>query len=164
MELRPGLIPPVLDQEKVARLARLAARLDGARPGQWEEDLAEFNRLAGVALGIEDFQGMYAAEEHEDWVRRLFYGQAAQSAPDVSHQEMIEIVSRAMPQNGHPDSDFYLELFLAKCKHPSASDLIFWPNLAPELFLDWEPTAEEIADLAIGRRIDPDTPPERDPQ
>ncbi len=62
---------------------------------------------------------------------------------------MIEIVSRSMHQNGNRDCDFYLELFLKNGKHPSASDLIYWPNLVPELPQDREPTAEEIADCAM---------------
>jgi hypothetical protein len=42
MELRPELTPRALDAAKLARLAKLAAGFDGARPGPWEEDLAEF--------------------------------------------------------------------------------------------------------------------------
>ena len=66
MELRPELMPPALDEALVARLARLAARLDGAHPGLWEDDLAEFNRLAGTALPFEEFQGIYGGEDHKD--------------------------------------------------------------------------------------------------
>ena len=73
MELRPELMPPALDEAKVARLVELAAALDGARPGQWEGDFAEFNRLAGAAIPIEEFQGIYGGEDYEDWVRRVLY-------------------------------------------------------------------------------------------
>jgi hypothetical protein len=154
MELRPELTPPALDATKVARLAKLAAGLDGARPGQWEEDLAEFNRLARTAIPIEEFQGIYGAEDHEDWVRRVLYQHSLKSV-DLSREEMVEIVSRAMAGEGDPECDFYLELFLASCKHPSGTDLIFWPELVPELPQDREPTAEEIADLALGRSTKP---------
>jgi hypothetical protein len=47
------------------------------------------------------------------------------------------------------DHDFYLELFLVNCKHASRTDLIFWPNLVPELPQSREPTAGEVADLAL---------------
>jgi hypothetical protein len=63
---------------------------------------------------------------------------------------VAEIVSRVTACG--PGSDFYLELFLVNCKHPSGSDLIFWPNLVPELPQDHEPTAEEIADVAMRAR------------
>jgi hypothetical protein len=154
MELRPELTPPALDAAKVARLAKLAARLDGARPGQWEDDLAEFNRLARTAILIEEFRGIYGGEDHEDWVRRILYRQSLVPT-DLSREEMVEIVLRAVTANSNPDSDFYLELFLVNCKHPAGSDLIFWPNLVPELPQGREPTAEEIADLALGRRAGP---------
>jgi hypothetical protein len=63
---------------------------------------------------------------------------------------MVEIVLRVMARDaGH---DFYLELFLASCEHPSGTDLIFWPSEVPELPQDREPTAEEIADLAMRGR------------
>jgi hypothetical protein len=62
MDLRPELMPPALDEEKVARLAKLADRIDGAAPGLWEDDLAEFNRLAGTEMTFEDFQGIYKVQ------------------------------------------------------------------------------------------------------
>jgi hypothetical protein len=37
MQLRPELLPPVLDEARVARLADLAAQR-GANPGQWEDE------------------------------------------------------------------------------------------------------------------------------
>jgi hypothetical protein len=150
VELRTELTPPVLDATQLARLTELAAALDGAMPGQWDDNLAEFNGLAGCALPIQEFQGIYEAENHEDWVRRLLYRRSL-VATDVTRDEMVEIVRRATPGNGTPDYDFYLELFVVNCKHPAGSNLIFWPNLVPELPQDREPTSEEIADAAIGR-------------
>jgi hypothetical protein len=156
--MRPELLPPVLDEERVRHLARLASRLDGENPGQWEEDLAEFNRIAGSDLSIQDFQGIYGAEEHEDWVRRVLYRQSLAPSPDLSHAEMVEIVSRVKAVSSVAERDFYLELFLVNCKHPSGSDLLFWPNLVPELPQDREPTAAEIADLALRGPADPQVP------
>jgi hypothetical protein len=149
MILRPELNPPSLDPARVARLAELADWIDGARPGEWEAELAEFQALSGVAVPFEDFQGIYGGMDHAEWVRRLLYRQVTPRLDDLTLEEMIEIVSRLMPQNGHPDSEFYLQLFLANSKHPGGTDLIFWPNLVPELAQDREPTAEEIADLAL---------------
>jgi hypothetical protein len=103
-------------------------------------------------LPIDDFQGIYESEDHEVWVRRILYQQSLTPSPDLSRSEMVEIVSRVMACDA--DHNFYLELFLVNCKHPSGSDLIFWPNLVPELPQDREPTAQDIADLAMRGRID----------
>jgi hypothetical protein len=150
MDLRPELMPPALDPAQVARLAELADRIDGAAPGLWEDDLAEFNRLAGTAIPFEHFQGIYGGEDHATWVRRVLFAQALDPAPAVSLEEMTEIVSRIQADPTHPDAVFYEELFDATCQHPSKTDLIFWSNLAPELPQDREPTAAEIAALAVG--------------
>jgi hypothetical protein len=147
MELRPELMPPVLDEAKVARLVKLAGCIDGAQPGQWEDEWTEFNRLAGTAIPFEEFQGISGGESHRDWVCRILYGRAVAPITDLSHEEMAEIVSRITAHGEH--RDFYLELFRAKCRHPSGTDLIYWPDLVPELPQGREPTAEEIAALAM---------------
>ena len=67
---------------------------------------------------------------------------------------MAEVVSRVMAcAAAH---DFYLELFLVNCKHPSGADLIYWPDQVPELPQGREPTAAEIAELALRGQADPD--------
>jgi hypothetical protein len=147
MELRPELMPPALDAALVARLADLAANLDGAAPGQWEDDLAEFAQLAGTAIPFEEFQGISGGEDHEDYVRRVLYRRQLAPDPALSRAEMAEIVSRVKARRA--DHDFYLELFQVNCRHPSGTDLIYWPDLVPELPQGREPTAEEIAELAM---------------
>ncbi len=147
MELRPDLMPPSLDASLVARLAKLADRLDGAGPGQRDDELAEFNRLAEANLSLADFQGIYKSEDPEDFVRRMLFRRLLTADPSLSPAEMSEIVSRVMACED--DHDFYLELFLVNCKHPSGTDLIYWPDLVPELPQDREPTAAEIAVLAL---------------
>jgi hypothetical protein len=147
MPLRPALRPPVLDEALVARLTELAASLDGAGPGMWEDDLAEFNRLAGTAIPFLEFQGISGGEDHEDYVRRVLYRRRLVPVLDVTVDEMTDIVSRV--QACGDDHDFYLELFQVNCKHPSGTDLIFWPDEVDELPSDREPTAREIAELAM---------------
>ena len=149
MELRSELMPPVLDEAKLERLADLADRMDGAGPGQYDDELAEFNLLAGTDMAINDFQGIYGAEDHEDYVRRLLYRRSLAPSADLSRPEMVEIISRILAVRSVAERDFYLELFELNCKHPSRSDLIYWPDLVPDLPQGREPTAEEIADLAM---------------
>jgi hypothetical protein len=153
MELRPELMPPALDAALVARLTRLADRLDGARPGQRDAELAEFNRLAGTDLPLADFQGIYQSEEAEDFVRRVLFQRSLAPDPRVSLAEMTEIVSRVMACGD--DRDFYLELFLVNSRHPSGTDLIYWPDQVPELPRGCEPTAAEVAVLALRGPAEP---------
>lgn len=140
-------MPPKLDAALIARLTVLAARLDEAAPGHWEDDLAEFNLLAGTDVPFEEFQGIYGGEDHEDYVRRVLYRQRLVPDPALTRPEMGEIVSRIMTMV--EDHDFYVELFRVNCKHPSSTDLIYWPDLVPDLPQDREPMVEEIAELAL---------------
>jgi hypothetical protein len=151
-------MPPSLDKAKVQRLARLAARIDGARPGQWEEALAEFNRIAGTNLAFEEFQGIYGAEEHETWVRRLLVQRSLKPVADVSRAELVEIVRRAMPQNGDPEHEAYMAIFDANVPMKGASNLIFYPPDYDEATNTWgggrpmgqyDPTPEQIVEWAL---------------
>jgi hypothetical protein len=160
MELRPELMPPALGEAKVRRLAELASGLDGANPGLWEEDLAEFNRVAGTALPIEDFQGIYGAEEHEAWVRRVLVRQAVRPVADVTRSDLVEIIRRAMPQNGYADHEAYMAVFDANVPLPGASNLIFYPMDYDPATNTWgggrqmgeyDPTPEQIGEWALAR-------------
>jgi hypothetical protein len=119
VDLRPELTPPQFVDSLIARLARLADRLDGARPGEREDELAEFNRLAGTALPLTEFQGIYKSDNPEDFVRRVLFRRFLTPTPSLSQAEMAEIVSRVMACG--KDHDFYLEVFLITCKHPSGT-------------------------------------------
>ena len=79
MELRPEVMPPALDDAEVARLAELAAYLDGAPPERSADALAEFNRLAGTDLPWQEFQSSHGAEDHVD-------GSAGSSIADASNR------------------------------------------------------------------------------
>jgi hypothetical protein len=152
-------MPPPLDESLVARLAKLAARLDGARPGQWEDDLAEFNRLAGTSIPFEQFQGIYGGEDHEDYVRRVLYYQRITPAAGVTRAELAEVVRRAMPQNEFFDQhEAYMAVFDANVPLQGASNLIFYPPDYDAGTNTWgggrpmgeyEPTPEQIVEWAL---------------
>jgi hypothetical protein len=160
MELRPELLPPVLDEAKISRLARIAAILDGAAPGQ-DEELEEFNRLAGTALTMADFQGIYGAEEHDTWVRRLLYCASIKPASGVTRAELEEVVRRAMPQSGHPEYEAYMAIFDVNVALPRASNLIFYPpDYDPDTNTwsggrqmdEYNPTPQQIVESALAWR------------
>lgn len=158
MELRPELMPPTLDEEKVARLAKLADQIDGAAPGQWEDDLAKFNRLAGTGLKFEDLQGIYGAEDYEDYVRRVLHDWTVKPADGVTREELAEVVRRSMPRSGYADREAYMAVLDANVPSPKASNLIFYPPDYDAATNTWgggrqmgeyDPTPEQIVEWAL---------------
>jgi hypothetical protein len=157
MELRAELMPPILDESKVARLAKLAGRIDGACPGQWEDELEEFNRLACTSLKFLDFQGIYGGMDHETWVRCVLAEPAQKRIPDITRDELLELIRRASTaENEEHESQFWLGLLEANLPDSRISDLIFWPG---EYFGDGnnsrELSPEQILDLALKHSHDP---------
>jgi hypothetical protein len=161
MELRPELMPPPLDKALVDRLAHLAARIDGARPGQWEDDLAEFNRLAGTELPFSLFQGIYGGEEHIDWVPRVLYYRTIKPAAGVTREELVEVVRRAMSMADSHQREAYMMIFDANVPLEDASSLIFYPpDYDPETDTrgggrptgEYDPTPEQIVEWALTTR------------
>jgi hypothetical protein len=158
VKLRAELMPIKLDEAKVRQLAGLADKLDGRNAG-WKQNLAKFNRLAGTNLTIDVFQGIYAAEDHETWVRRILAGQSARPVANVTRKELIEVIRRAMPQNEFADEhEAYMAIFDANVPMPNASNLIFYPPDYDETTNTWnggrsigeyDPTPEEILEIAL---------------
>jgi hypothetical protein len=147
-------MPPALDEAKVARLADLAAAIDGARPGQWEDLLDEFNREAGTSLHFADFQGIYGGMDHEVWVRNILSEPALKPIPDITRAELLELLRRVMTAAGKEhEINFWLGLLQANVPDKRISDLIFWPG---EYFGDGdhsrELTPEQILDIAVAAR------------
>jgi hypothetical protein len=69
MELRSELMPPKLEEAKVAKLAKLASSIDGSVRSACEEEVDEFNVLAGTNEEWLMFQGISGGTSHETWVR-----------------------------------------------------------------------------------------------
>jgi hypothetical protein len=156
MQLRPELMPPPLDEALVARLARLAAQLDGD-PDQ--DTRAAFNRLAGRDIPVEEFQGIYGGEKHEDYVRRVLYRRLIKPAVGATREELAEVVRRAMPQNEFFDRhEAYMAIFDANVPLEAASNLIVYPpdyDLATNTWgggrpmSEYDPTPEQIVEWAL---------------
>ena len=161
MVLRRDLLPPQLDEAQVARLAVLADEIDDAHPAHWQQTdaaLAEFNRLAQTELSFDDFQGIYGAEKHETWVRRLLNRRIIRPTPDVTRDELVEVIRRAMPQHGDPDYEAYMAIFDANVPMAKASNMIFYPCDYDDHTNTWgggrpmseyDPTPEQIVEWAL---------------
>lgn len=148
MDLRTALLPPELDPALVERLTALAASIDGAWPGTWEGDLREFARLSGLDVPFAHFQGVHGGDGHEDFVLNLLYERRLELATPPSYEELLEIVRRVFSL-AEP-RQYWFRLFLRHCRHPSGSDLIYWPSQVPELEGRRDSTPEEVARLAMG--------------
>ncbi len=153
MPIRPEFTPPDLDETRVARLTELAAEIDGANPGEWEDKLAEFNQLAGTSHSFDDFQGIYGGEEHETYIRRLLVTEKTTHIESLSRAELIDVF--AWLQSGAP-SEVEHDFAIAQLKHnlndPQISDLLYWPGeyLCDNTIQDLTP--EQMADAALKRQ------------
>lgn len=158
MDLRKELVPPKLDEDLVARLSELADHIDGAHLSESEDLLTEFNSLAQTKIPFEHFQGIYGGEDHSDWVRRVLYYQQIKPVPDVTREELIEIVYRAMSINGNHNTEAYMAILDINVPLPDASNLIFYPpDYEPatntwgggRIMGEYDPTPEQIIDWAF---------------
>jgi hypothetical protein len=68
---------------------------------------------------------------------------------DLSRQELLDLVRRILSTGGRGAD---VRLFVANCKHPAKSDLIFWPHGPEHGPSKPEPTAEEIVERALTGR------------
>jgi hypothetical protein len=70
-------------------------------------------------------------------------------ADKLSRDQMLVLVGRIFRAEGtEMAADADIALFVANCAHPSKTDILFWPELVPEL-AGRVPTAEEVVDLAM---------------
>jgi hypothetical protein len=122
-------MPTALDEALVERLARLAADIDGAAPGQWEDDLDEFNRTAQTDLTFADFQGIYGGQDHATWVRKVLAEPFRKRLPSIARAELLELIRRVAQADGEEhEIEFWLGLLEVNIPDPRISDLIFWPG------------------------------------
>ena len=129
MKVRPDLMPPILDESKVARLAELAAEIDCGRQDQTQDQLAEFNREALTNLTFIDFQGIYGSQDHDTWVRQVLATPYEQRLADITKPELIEMTRRVMEADGPEHAiNFWLHMLELNIPDTQISDLIFCPG------------------------------------
>ncbi len=93
------------------------------------------------------FRTLYTHSSVEDFANMAALPRA-KYVPDLNRDELIEITKRAMNTTSW-DSEYYMELLDKNVSLSGASNLIFYP---PDSYQgdisDYNPTAEEIVDLA----------------
>ena len=135
------------------RLAALAARLDGGDENADASILAEFNQLAGTSIPFSEFQGIYGAEEHIDYVRRVLTDRATQALPGLERDVLATMFAKVLADTC---DNAYLQYVFTTIKKTfgdnQISDLVFWPG---EYFGDGdnqrELTPELMADAVLER-------------
>lgn len=157
MPLRRELMPPVFDGARVARLAELADRIDGAAVGQWDDDSAEFNREAGTDLAVLDFQGISGGQDHRTWVCKLLAEASVRLVPAITCAELVEMVRRVKAGEGAEEEiEFWLGMLAVNLPDPQVSNLLFWPGV---YFGDGDDTGdlspEQLVDTARTRAAGP---------
>lgn len=145
--------PPPLDEKLVQHLAEIASRLDGSNEDETESLLDEFNRLAGTSIPFAELQGIYGAEEHEDYVRRVLTDKMTNANPSLTRDALAEMLRRVCE---NPSDDAYVQFVFSTVEKTygdnQISDLIFWPG---EYFGDGnnsrEMTPHQMADAVLER-------------
>ncbi|MAE62403.1 MAG: hypothetical protein CMJ49_13735 [Planctomycetaceae bacterium] len=147
------MVQPEFDEGLVQRLADIADHLDGGDEVADAPLLEEFNKLAGADVPFSEFQGLYGAEDHVDYVRRLLTRTATDASPDLGREGLVEMFARVLAD---PGDDAYLEYVFTTVEKTfgddQVSDLVFWPG---EYFGDGndqrELTPETMADAVLAR-------------
>lgn len=148
-----NLNPPRLDETLVKQLADLASEIDGCHESLADELINKFNSLADTKLTHSDFQGIYGAEEHENYVRRLLTEKSTGANPELGKSELTEMFKRVLQD---PTDDAYLAFVFSTIQKTfgdnQVSDLVFWPGI---YFGDGDNgrdlTPEEMADAVLER-------------
>jgi hypothetical protein len=154
-------MPRRLDKATVRRLAQRAAAIDGARPGQWEDELAAFNAEAKTRFTFEDFQGIAGGQDHAVWVKSVLSSRRLRPLPDITRDELVELVRRVgSVENKEHETDFWLRVLEVNLPNAPISDLIFYPDevLGAEAGAE-EMSPEQIVDLALTRWPPPGAAP-----
>ncbi|MGI5350730.1 hypothetical protein ACQEU8_21505 [Streptomyces sp. CA-250714] len=146
MDLRPELLPPPVDRQRLEATCHEIDRIADliARGGAADDAVAAFNTTTGHAYTPLDFAGYHGSRSVEDFAREAARP-ARPKVPGITRDELVEIVRRVLSCD--PDSDYYLRLFDVNVPHPRAVGLIFHP---PAELRD--ASAESITDAALEYR------------
>lgn len=163
MKLRSELQPPKLDEELVSQLSELANSIDGADSQSASQLVENFNSLSGLTMNYIDFQGIYGAEQHSDWVRRILSLKLVKIVDNVTRDELIEVLRRTeitpdMTQEEYLKAEAYEIVFNANVPMPNASSLLYYPLDYDARSNTWNggrpiseysPSLEEVVDTAL---------------
>lgn len=144
MDLRPELLPPVVDRRRLteigAEIERIATLIRAGGPA--EEAVAAFNAATGHTYTYLDFTEYHGSRDLDDFAR-----EAARPAhprfPGITRSDLVAVVERILAADD--ETDYYLLVFTTNVPHPRAADLIYYPRHD-------DLTATSIVDEALAYR------------
>ncbi|MEO3783954.1 hypothetical protein ABGB12_11515 [Actinocorallia sp. B10E7] len=143
MDLRPELLPPPANEQRLQAISREIERIcDLIQHGEpTDEAITLFNQSTGHHYGLQDFAEYQGSRDLAD-----FALEAARPThprvPDITRHELVEIVNRILAVD--PETDYYLRLLEANLAYPNISGLIFHPPAELQ-----DASAEQIIDIAL---------------
>lgn len=99
-----------------------------------------------------DVAGLLSSDTSDDYIAE-FLDLWRQEWPQLSRQELTVLVRRIMNAEGsEAEGTIDVLVFKANCKHPSGSDVIFYPEKVFPLGTK-EPALEQIVDAAMTGKV-----------
>jgi len=142
------------DFSKVQEIASLAKSIETAIDNEenCDELLAQMSLLTQCKLYDRDFfANLYKHTDIEDFAASAGYP-PPKKIPEVSRNDLIEIMELAMNNIVESSFEYYLDLFDTNVVMPGASNVLFhlpddWP------YSNDEPSAEEIVDYVLSYKV-----------
>jgi hypothetical protein len=151
MPIPDRLRPPPPTAEEMAHYTELCRRIENRR--HTDDDLAEWNRRAGVEYTEAEFRTYYGAMEIDEFVTEMLLGEPT-LVPDLTYSELRDVLDSVRSVTlSQPEDSYFLGWLEANLPDSDISDLIYWPNhwFENESMLHVELTPDQILAYAMKR-------------
>jgi hypothetical protein len=153
--MRPELMEPVQDQEKLRQLLPLAEevfRLHEA--GQsYAQQLKEISRLAGRIVGQHAVLAAFGTADHEYFARKLLIDWD-KLPTDLTRAEMLEVLEQLCAVTASPDiEEYWLKVLEVNTGDDQLTNLIYWPGIYfGDSYDGRELSPAKMLEVALARR------------
>ena len=151
MPIPARLRPTPVTAEEMAHYTELCRRIENRR--HTDDDLAEWNRRAGVEYEEAEFRCYYGSMEIDEFVTIMLMG-VPKLVPDLTYAELRTVLEAQLSATlSQPESSYYLRWLEANLPAADVSDLIYWPNhwFDNESLLHAELSPDQILAYAMKR-------------
>lgn len=151
MPVPPRLRPPTPTVQEMAHYTELCRRIENRR--HTDDDLAEWNRRAGVGYEEAEFRSYYGSMEIEDFVTIMLMG-VPRLVADLTYAELRDVLEMQLSATlSEAELSYYLRWLDANLPGANVSDLIYWPNewFEDESLLQVELTPDQVLAYAMAK-------------